>query len=108
MREASTIGVVTSTFANREDARRVADALLAERLAACVQLIDVESHYTWKGETRSEPEVMLMAKTRADLFAPAIARIKALHPYEMPEIVAQKFSAGHAPYLDWIAAETGS
>jgi len=108
MREASTIGVVTSTFANREDARRVADALLAEKLAACVQLMDIESHYAWKGETRSEPEVMLLAKTRADLFAAAIALIKALHPYETPEIVAQIFSAGHAPYLDWIAAETGS
>lgn len=106
MPDASQYGVVTSTFANREDARRVADALLAEKLAACVQLMDIESHYAWKGEARTEPEVMLLTKTRAGLFAEAIARIKALHPYETPEIVAQHFSAGFQPYLDWIAAET--
>jgi periplasmic divalent cation tolerance protein len=99
-------GVVTSTFANRADARRVADALLAEKLAACVQLLEIESRYVWKGETRSEPEVMLLAKTRAELFARVIERIEALHTYETPEIVAQSFSTGYAPYLDWIATET--
>lgn len=106
MTEAALYGIVTSTFANREDARRVADALLAEKLAACVQLLEIESHYVWQGEGRHEPEVMLLAKTRADLFDRVIQRIKALHPYETPEIVAQKFAAGFSPYLDWIDAET--
>ena len=108
MSEASSYGIVSSAFANREDARRVAGALLAEKLAACVQLMEIESHYVWKGETRYEPEVMLLAKTRSELFARAIERIKALHPYETPEIVAQNFSAGFQPYLDWIEAETRS
>jgi periplasmic divalent cation tolerance protein len=102
----SACGTVTSTFANREDARRVADALLAEKLAACVQLMDIESHYVWKDETRNEREVMLVAKTRAELFQHVIARVKALHPYETPEIVAQEFAAGFGPYLDWISTET--
>ena len=106
MSEATSYGIVSSAFANREDARRVASALLAEKLAACVQLMDIESHYAWKGEIRHEPEVMLLAKTRSELFARAIERIKALHPYETPEIVAQSFSAGFGPYLDWIGAET--
>jgi periplasmic divalent cation tolerance protein len=106
MSEASSYGIVSSAFANREDARRVAGALLAEKLAACVQLMEIESHYAWKGAIRHEPEVMLLAKTRSALFPHVIERIKALHPYEMPEIVAQNFSAGFAPYLDWIAAET--
>jgi periplasmic divalent cation tolerance protein len=106
MSEATSYGIVSSAFANREDARRVAGALLAEKLAACVQLMDIESHYAWKGEIRHEPEVMLLAKTRSELFARAIERIKALHPYETPEIVAQSFSAGFGPYLDWIGAET--
>ena len=106
MSQTALYGIVTSTFANREDARRVADALLAENLAACVQLIDIESHYVWKGETRNEPEVMLVAKTRADLFERVIPRVKALHPYEVPEIVAQEFATGFLPYFDWIAAET--
>ena len=106
MSQAALYGIVTSAFANRDDARRVADALLAEKLAACVQLMDIESHYPWKGETRHEPEVMLVAKTRTDLFDRVIARIKALHPYEVPEIVAQEFAAGFLPYFDWIATET--
>ena len=107
MTRPSDIGIVTTTVADREDARRIADVLLAEKLAACVQLLDIESHYVWKGARRAEPEVMLVAKTRTDLFDRAIARIKALHPYEVPEIVAQNFSAGFAPYLAWIAENTG-
>ena len=108
MSQATSYGIVSSAFANREDARSVAGALLAEKLAACVQLMEIESHYVWNSETRHEPEVTLLAKTRTELFARAIARIKALHPYETPEIVAQNFSAGFAPYLDWIEAETRS
>jgi periplasmic divalent cation tolerance protein len=107
MTQASETGIVTTTVAGREDARRIADALLTERLAACVQLLEIESHYVWKGARSAEPEVMLLIKTRAELFAQTIARIKALHPYETPEIVAQTFSAGFAPYLAWIADNTG-
>ncbi len=107
MTEASDTGIVTTMVANRTDARRIADALLTERLAACVQLLDIESHYLWKAERRAEPEVMLLIKTRADRFETLIARIKALHPYETPEIVAQTFSAGYAPYLAWIAESSG-
>ena len=103
MIQASDIGFVTTTVATRDDARRIADILLTERLAACVQFLPIESHYVWKGEKMAEPEIMLLAKTRADLFDRVIARIKALHPYETPEIVAQNFSAGFAPYLAWIA-----
>ena len=106
MSQASDYGVVTTTLASRSDARRMADMLLAERLAACVQLVDIESHYSWKNKHTSEPEVMLVAKTRAVLFERVIARIKALHPYETPEIVAQDFRAGFAPYLNWIKTET--
>jgi periplasmic divalent cation tolerance protein len=107
MTQPSDIGIVTTTVADREAARRIADILLAEKLAACVQILEIESHYVWKGARMAEPEVMLMAKTRADLFDRAIARIKALHPYEVPEIVAQNFSAGFTPYLAWIAENTG-
>ena len=107
MLQPSDAGIITTTLASRDDARRIAAALLAERLAACVQLLPVESHYVWKGEQMAEPEVMLLIKTRAGLFETAIARIKALHPYEVPEIVAQAFTAGFGPYLDWIADNTG-
>lgn len=107
MSAATDTGFVTTTVASRDDARRIADALLADRLAACVQLLPIESHYVWKGERMAEPEIMLMAKTRAELFERVIARIKALHPYETPEILAQKFHTGFAPYLAWIAESTG-
>jgi periplasmic divalent cation tolerance protein len=107
MVQAPDTGFVTTTVATRDDARRIADALLAERLAACVQFLEIESHYVWKGARMAEPEVMLLAKTRSDLFDRAIARIKALHPYETPEIVAQTFGAGFAPYLAWIKESTG-
>ncbi|MES2254759.1 MAG: divalent-cation tolerance protein CutA [Pseudomonadota bacterium] len=107
MIQAAETGFVTTTVATRDDARRIADALLSERLAACVQFLEIESHYVWKGERMAEPEVMLLAKTRADLFDRAIARIRTLHPYETPEIVAQNFSAGFAPYLTWVADNTG-
>lgn len=107
MPEAPDTGLVTTTVANKDDARRIADALLAERLAACIQLLPIESHYVWKGERMAEGEIMLLAKTRADLFDRVIARIKDLHPYETPEIVAQKFHTGFLPYLAWIAENTG-
>ena len=100
-------GIVATALPDRAEARRIARILLAEKLAACVQLLDMESHYVWKGETLAEPEVMLMAKTRAALFESVIGRIKGLHPYEVPEIVAQPFAAGFAPYLAWIAQSTG-
>jgi len=99
-------GVVSTALPNRNEARRIARLLLAEKLAACVQLLDIESHYVWKGETLAEPEVMLLAKTRTALFETVIARIKALHPFELPEIVAQPFAEGFAPYLAWIADST--
>ena len=100
-------GIVSTALPDRAEARRIAEILLDERLAACVQILDMESHYVWKGQAMAEPEVMLLAKTRASLFEAAIARIKALHPYEVPEIVAQPFAAGFAPYLAWIADSTG-
>ena len=100
-------GIVTTTVANRDEARRIARLLLEERLAACVQLLDIESHYVWKGEPMREPEVMLLIKTRAVLFDQVIARVRALHSYELPEIVAQNFAAGFAPYLSWIQDNTG-
>jgi periplasmic divalent cation tolerance protein len=107
MTEAADFGVVVTSLPNREEGRRIAASLLQEKLAACVQLLEMESHDVWKGKAMAEPEVMLLAKTRAPLFERAIAHIKALHPYETPEIVAQPFSAAFAPYLAWIAEETG-
>jgi uncharacterized protein involved in tolerance to divalent cations len=99
-------GVVSTTLAQRADAERIAEVLLSEKLAACVQLLPIDSRYVWKGQIAREPEILLLAKTRAALFEDVIARIKALHPYVVPQIVATTFDTGHAGYFDWIAQNT--
>jgi len=104
---ASDFGVITTTVALQDDAEHLAELLLSERLAACVQIQAINSRYIWKGETNHEPELMLLIKTRSALFDTVIARIAAEHPYETPEIVATSFTAGLPTYFDWIAENTG-
>jgi periplasmic divalent cation tolerance protein len=103
---ASDFGVITTTVALREDAERLAALLLSEKLAACVQILTIDSRYVWKGKTNHEPELMLLIKTRASLFESVMARLAAEHPYEIPEIVATAFAAGSAGYLGWIEENT--
>ena len=103
---AADFGVITTTVSQREDAERLAEILLSEKLAACVQIFSISSRYIWKGEKVMEPELMLLIKTRSSLFDSVMARIAAEHPYETPELVATPFSGGFAGYLDWIAENT--
>ncbi|HVV28332.1 MAG TPA: divalent-cation tolerance protein CutA [Rhizomicrobium sp.] len=95
-------GVLMTTMPSREEAGTLARLLTDEKLAACVQLLPIESFYVWQGETRNEAEILLLVKTRTALFGPLIARIKAVHPYTVPEIVALPFAAGFPGYLAWI------
>ncbi len=99
-------GVLLTTLPSQEDARAMAKMLVEEKLAACVQLLPIESFYRWEGKVQNEDEVLLLIKTRTALFDAAIAAIKAAHPYSVPEIVGWPFSAGHLPYLDWIGQVT--
>lgn len=90
-----------------DTAGRIARALVEERLAACVQAISgVTSTYRWKGDIRSDPEVVLLIKTTRDRLDALKARLPALHPYEMPELLVVDVSGGLQPYLDWLVAET--
>ena len=98
----SEYGVLMTTAPSRDEAARIAKLLIDEKLAACVQLLPIESFYVWQGKTQNEPETLLLIKTRTALFEQAIARIKAVHSYSVPEIVAMPFSAGFAGYLNWI------
>jgi periplasmic divalent cation tolerance protein len=84
----------------------LADLVLSEKLAACVQIFNITSRYIWKGEKVLEPELMLMVKTRASLFEAVMARIASEHPYETPELVAMPFTGGFAGYFDWIKENT--
>lgn len=95
-------GMLMTTTPSREDAQRVARILVEERLAACVQLLPIESFFFWKDKMQEENETLLLVKTRTALFEAAIARIKAAHRYEVPEIVAMPFTAGSASYFQWM------
>jgi periplasmic divalent cation tolerance protein len=95
-----------TTTPTREEAKEMARLLIDEKLAACVQLLPIESFYVWKGQSQNEAEVLLLIKTRSALFEKATARIKAVHSYTVPEIVALPFASGFAGYLDWIGEVT--
>ena len=85
----------------------IASALVAERLAACVnRLPGVKSTYRWQDEVRHDTEALLLIKTTRERFDALRARILALHPYELPEIIAVDIALGLDRYLSWIAAET--
>jgi periplasmic divalent cation tolerance protein len=94
--------VVLITVPNGEVARTVAMALVEERLAACVTEFPVRSTYRWQGEVLQESEIQLMVKTTIDRFDELEMRVKALHPYEVPEVIALKIDRGSGVYLSWI------
>jgi len=100
--------VVLITAPSQEVARQIADALLGEKLAACVNVLpSIRSYYTWKGTRQEDEEVLLLVKTRAALFeSRLIPAVKAVHPYELPEIIALHIQMGFEPYLTWINTET--
>jgi periplasmic divalent cation tolerance protein len=99
--------VVLCTVPLDFDAEGLAGELVERSLAACVQIGPVvNSVYRWRGAEEKSEERLLLIKSRRELFASLEAAIKARHPYEVPEIVALDVSAGHAPYLDWLAAST--
>ena len=108
MSGAADYGVMLTTTPTREEAQKLARLLVEEKLAACVQLLPIESFYSWQGKTQNEAEILLLIKTRAVLFDAATARIKALHSYTVPEIVAMSFTAGFPGYFDWIGQVTAA
>lgn len=88
-------------------AERIARTLVEERLAACVNRISaLRSTYRWQGRVEDEPEVLLLAKTSGSRYEALERRISALHPYEVPEIVALPIVAGSKAYLDWLTHST--
>ncbi len=84
----------------------LARILLEQHLVACVSITPVRSLYRWKGECCDEEEHLLVMKTRKGLAGEVIRALKAVHPYEVPEIIVVPVTAGHPPYLDWVYGET--
>lgn len=86
-------------------ADRIARALVEERLAACVQQVPgLRSTYLWEGRVEQADEVLLLVKTAADRLDDVIARVQALHPYELPELLAVEARDGSPAYLAWVTA----
>ena len=99
--------LVLSTVPESESAR-IAETLVSERLVACVNATPVRSFYRWKGEICRDREELLIMKTRESLFARVMARVREIHPYEVPEILALPVWGGFEGYLRWVTEETAS
>lgn len=95
--------LVVSTFPDLESARKIARALVEEKLAACVNLLpQVESLYRWKGKIETANEVLAFIKTTIGKYQQLEQRLRALHSYEVPEIIALRPQEGLPDYLNWI------
>jgi periplasmic divalent cation tolerance protein len=89
------------------DADRLAEALVSERLAACVNLVGpIRSRYWWEGAVQDDEEMLLVIKTRDDLVPALMDRLKALHPYDVPEFLAMPVETVLPAYLAWVERET--
>jgi len=98
--------IVLTTFPAEGDVEQLAAALVEERLAACVNVFPVRSIYTWKGQVELADERQLVIKTSAPRLGDLEERIRALHPYEVPEFLVLPIQAGSVSYLSWLAEAT--
>lgn len=91
------------TCPNMQTAQELAEALVSEHLAACVNILSgVVSIYRWQTEIETDNEVLLIIKTKESSVDALAARIEALHPYEVPEVISHPITAGNKNYLDWV------
>ena len=103
-RNESEVNVVLVTAPDTEVGRRIANALVGEGLAACVNIVPgIHSVYRWQGAVQEDSEVLLVVKTRADRLEALTERVGALHPYDLPEVLALSTAGGSAAYLDWVS-----
>lgn len=102
-----TVLLAFCTCPNEVVAEAIADILVGEKLAACVNLLPgIRSIYAWQGEIQRDAEVMLLIKTSTARFVALTQRLPELHPYDLPEIIAIPVSHGLPPYLEWVRACT--
>jgi len=96
--------VVFITSGSDEEAKRLARVLVEEKLAACVNIISgVDSLYWWKGRIESSREWMLVVKTQGKMVKKVVKRVKEIHSYEVPEVIALPIVEGNRDYLQWIS-----
>ncbi len=101
--------IVLTTAGSQEEARKIANALIERRLAACVNIVpQIESIYRWQGKVENATEWLLVIKTRASVFAQVRDAIRELHSYELPECLVLEITDGSTDYLSWIASNVSS
>ena len=94
--------IAVTTFGNEDDAKRIINEILADKLAACMQTVNIGSHYTWNDEVCHDSEILVLFKTSWVLYDELEAKIIELHPYDTPEIIAVDIEKGFKGYFDWI------
>jgi periplasmic divalent cation tolerance protein len=100
--------VIFVTAGSEEQAVQIARTLVGERLAACVNIVGpIRSIYRWGGEINDDPEYLLIIKTRALLYMKVETRVREMHPYEVPEVLALNADRGSPPYIQWMLDSTG-
>lgn len=94
------------TMGNKKEARTIGKALVTSRLAACVNIIEhMNSFYMWEGELQDDSEVVLIAKTTEAKVAAVVAKVKSMHSYDCPCVIALPIAGGNPAFLDWITEE---
>lgn len=107
MTEAMTFATIYITAASQDEALTIGRAVVEARLAACANVFPgITSVYWWEGSRQEGSEAALILKTRQDLVDQVVAKVKELHSYECPCVVALPIAGGNKEFLDWIAKET--
>ena len=100
--------VILVTTKDKKQAQTIAQGLLNARLIACANIVNgIDSFFWWQGGIDRGREVLLMLKTKKNLFKKVAAKVKQLHSYQTPEIIVLPIVAGHSDYLKWIDASVG-
>ena len=103
------VRVALMSAASHETAVSIVTTLVEERVIACGNILPgVTSIYRWQGAVQTEPEVMVVLKTTDDKVSALLERVRALHPYDVPELLVLTVESGHEPYLKWVAESVGT
>lgn len=106
-RSETQVCVVLIMAPDGDTAAGIGRTLVEERLAACVNVVPgVRSLYRWKGSVRDDAEILLLVKTRSDRMTALAARVRELHPYDLPEVLALPAVGGSEEYLEWVRSES--
>jgi len=99
--------LVLITASSKDEALKIGTALVDEHLVACVNIVpEIRSLFFWEGKTRDEQETLLIGKSRQPLLDQLVARVKELHSYSVPEVIALPIVGGSADYLQWLNQAT--